>query len=231
MNVIYPTIMAAAILTGYLLSRQTQSSLDISRGERGGILLGAFCGAMFAAKLPFLFGDWDAFVSGAAWFQSGKTILCGLAGGYAGVEIAKWCLDIHQRTGDSFVVPVAATIAIGRWACFSASCCYGTPTNLPWGVVFPQVDGLPRHPTQIYESCFHALAAILMWQLKHRGIFAGNLMKLYIVMYCVYRFFTEMIRPEARGLGHLTGYQWGALLLIAVFSGLWYRDRAKATGY
>ena len=38
----------------------------------------------------------------------------GLVGGYAGVVLAKWALDVHTPTGDSFVVPVAATIAVVR---------------------------------------------------------------------------------------------------------------------
>ena len=230
MSPAYPIIMGTALLTGYLLSRSSQQNLGITPLQRLGILAGAFCGAILAAKLPFLFSDWDAFVSGIAWFQNGKTILCGLAGGYFGVEIAKWTFDVKTKTGDSFVVPVAASVAIGRIACFSAGCCYGTPTHLPWGVVFPTADALPRHPTQLYETLFHGTCAILFWWLRERGVFRGNLIKVYIIAYCIYRLATELIRPEARLLGGLTGYQWGSLFLIVVFAGLWYRDRHQSFG-
>jgi hypothetical protein len=92
MNWAYPAIMFSAVATGVLLSRGRQTSLGLSRGERFGIALGAFCGAMIGAKLPFVFGDWTELASGAAWFSNGKTIVFGLVGGYFGVEIAKWAL-------------------------------------------------------------------------------------------------------------------------------------------
>lgn len=66
---------------------------------------------MRIAKLPFVLIDWEGFASGAACFCNGKTIVFGLVGGYFGVEIAKWALEIRIRIGDSFTVPVA----IGRW--------------------------------------------------------------------------------------------------------------------
>ena len=227
MNATYTLIMMAAVATGVLLSRRSQRSLAISRRDKLGICLGAFCGAMIGAKLPFVLSDLPGMLSGAAWFADGKTILCGLVGGYFGVEIAKWSLDIRIKTGDSFAVPVAAAVAVGRLACFSAGCCYGTPSSLPWAVVFPAVDALPRHPTQLYESAFHLTAALVLFQLQRRGRFRGQLIKMYIIAYATYRFASELIRPEARLWGGLTGYQWAALVLITLFAWLWARDRTQ----
>jgi phosphatidylglycerol:prolipoprotein diacylglycerol transferase len=145
-------------------------------------------------------------------------------GGYFGVELAKWTLGIRTKTGDSFAVPVAAAVAIGRLGCFHAGCCYGTLTNLPWGVVFPAIDSLPRHPTQLYEAAFHVTAAATLYGLQRRGLFRGQLIKLYILSYLAFRFVTELIRPEARLAGGLTGYQWAAIVLAALFAWLWVRD-------
>lgn len=229
----YQLIMAAAMITAYMVSRATQHDLGIGRWQRCGILLGAFCGAMIGAKLPFLFIDLDEFLAGTAWFQSGKTILCGLVGGYGGVVIAKWCMDVKTKTGDSFAVPVAVAIGVGRFGCFHAGCCFGTPTERPWGVVFPGVDLLPRHPTQIYEAFFHLGAAVCLWILLKHQLVRGNLIKLYIISYAVYRLFTEGIRPEPRLWLGLTAYQLGSIVIIALFAALWYRDatvvRAVAT--
>jgi phosphatidylglycerol---prolipoprotein diacylglyceryl transferase len=224
----YTLTMIVAVAAGAWLSRRTQVALPLTAEQRIGVGLGAFCGAMIGAKLPFVLSDWQGFLSGAAWFADGKTILCGLVGGYAGVEIAKWALDIRVKTGDSFAVPVAAAVGIGRIACFFGGCCYGTPTSLPWGVTFPSVDSAPRHPTQLYEAAFHLTAAALLWQLQQRGAFRGQLIKLYILAYLVYRFATEFIRPEARLWGELTGYQWACLMLAPVFIALWFRDARSA---
>src|SRR3982751_6842994 len=195
---VYGLMRAAAIVTGIVLARVTQTALPLTRREKFFIGLGAFCGAMIGAKLPFVLSDWDGMLSGLAWFSNGKTILCGLVGGYFGVELAKWLLDVRVKTGDSFAVPVAAAVGIGRLGCFHAGCCYGTPTDLPWAVVFPRVDSSPRHPTQLYEAAFHLCAAAMLFVLLRRGMLRGQLIKLYILSYLVFRFFTEMIRPEAR---------------------------------
>src|SRR6188472_4411366 len=203
---IYALIMSASIVAGIAAARFTQVVLPITSRQKFWIGLGAFCGAMIGAKLPFVLSDWDGMLSGAAWFSNGKTILCGLVGGYFGVELAKWLAGVRIKTGDSFAVPVAAAVAVGRLACFRAGCCYGTPTQLPWGVVFPSVDSAPRHPTQLYEAAFHLTAAVVLFGLQRRGMFRGQLIKLYILSYLVYRLITETIRPEAKLLGGLTGY-------------------------
>lgn len=227
---VYALIMLAALVTGAVIARKTQSRLELTRAQKFQIGAGAFAGAMIGAKLPFVFSDWDAMVSGAAWFTDGKTILTGLVGGYVGVELAKWIFDIRVKTGDSFAVPVAAAVGIGRLGCFHAGCCYGTPTELPWGVVFPNVDRLARHPTQLYESAFHLLAALVLMVLWSRRIWPGQLIKAYILSYLAYRMVTEWIRPEARMLGGLTGYQWAAMVLAVLFALLWLRDaRAQTT--
>jgi phosphatidylglycerol:prolipoprotein diacylglycerol transferase len=221
---IYALIMVLAIASGVMVARFTQAMSPLSRREKSWIGVGAFCGAMIGAKLPFVLADWDGMLSGWAWFSNGKTILCGLVGGYFGVELAKWLLGVRVKTGDSFAVPVALAVGIGRLGCFHAGCCYGTPTDLPWGVVFPNVDELPRHPTQLYESAFHLSMAAVLFALQRRGLFRGQLIKLYILSYLVYRFLTEMIRPEARLAGGLTGYQWAALVMFGLFAWLWARD-------
>jgi len=223
----YTLLMMCAVGAGVYLSRKTQRSLALAPVEKVGVGVGAFCGAMLGAKLPFVLSDWQRMLSGAAWFSDGKTILCGLVGGYFGVEVAKWSLQIKTKTGDSFALPVAVSVGIGRLACFSAGCCYGTPTTLPWGVVFPTADTQLRHPTQLYETAFHLLAAAALYWLQRQGMFRGQLIKLYILAYLVYRFATEWIRPEAQLWLSLTGYQWACLVLIPMFIGLWIRDREK----
>jgi phosphatidylglycerol:prolipoprotein diacylglycerol transferase len=222
----YSSIMMAAVSVGFFLSRWLKGRfLPLAPFERFGIALGAFAGAMVGAKLPFVLADWEGFRSGAAWFQDGKTITFGLVGGYFGVELTKWALDIRVKTGDAFAVPVAVSVGIGRLACFSAGCCHGTATALPWAVDFG--DGVLRHPTQIYESLFHVSIAVFLGICLFRGAFRGQLIKLYIIAYFVYRFATEYIRPELRLALGLTGYQWAAVAFVPLFVALWVRDRRQ----
>lgn len=221
----YALVMLAAIVVMSVLLRRWQAQLPLAGWQKLGIGLGGFCGAMIGAKLPFALADATGLLSGASWLADGKTILCGIVGGYFGVELAKWTLDITIKTGDTFAVPVAVGVAIGRVACFLGGCCYGTPTSLPWGIPFAQSgDLLPRHPTQLYEAAFHFALAGLLFLFQRRGWFDKQLIKLYILAYLLYRFITEFIRPEARLQFGLTGYQWACLALAPLFAWLWWRD-------
>ncbi|MFI5346577.1 MAG: prolipoprotein diacylglyceryl transferase [Elusimicrobiota bacterium] len=221
----YPLIMAASLGIGAILGRRAQTGLHLTRFQKAALSFGAFCGAMIGAKLIFLFVDPRASRNFFDLFDGGKTILGGILGGYFGVELAKWALELKVKTGDSYVVPVAASVAVGRLGCFVGGCCFGLPTSLPWGVNFG--DGIPRHPTQLYEAAFHGGMALLLSKLRAEGRYPRQLMKLYILSYLVYRFLTEFIRPEPRMLEGLTGYQLLALAMIPLFVYLWKRDAAE----
>ena len=224
----YLLIMLASLATCSLLLRKLQEKLPLLWWQKVAIGVGAFCGAMIGAKLPFLLLDWNRFLDGSAWLSDGKTIMCGIIGGYFGVELAKWTLDIRVKTGDTFAVPCAVAVAIGRVACFVGGCCFGTPTSLPWGMPFQNAgDSLPRHPTQLYEAAFHLSVAGILLMLQSRGLFRGQLIKLYILTYLAYRFATEFIRPETRLVWGLTGYQWAAVAMTPLFIGLWWRDAVR----
>ena len=54
--------------------------------------------------------------------------------------------------------------------------------------------------------------------LQTRGVFRGQLIKLYIIAYLLYRFATEYIRPEPRLWLGLTIYQWAALAFVPFFA-------------
>ncbi len=223
---LYAAIMFVAVFVGALLLRFSQRDLSLKSSDKIAIGLGAFCGAMIGAKLPFALSDWEGLRSGAAWFSNGKTIVCGMVGAYFGVELAKWICEIRIKTGDSFAVPAAVAVAIGRLSCFAAGCCYGTPTTLPWGIRFQLADGgaLARHPTQLYESLFHLTMALLMTILRERGVWRGQLVKFYIIAYLVYRWITEFIRPEPKVWMTFTAYQWFAIVTIPLFVWLWRKD-------
>jgi prolipoprotein diacylglyceryltransferase len=138
--------------------------------------------------------------------------------------VTKKRLDIRVKTGDTFALPLA--LAVGRWGCFFNGCCYGVETTLPWGVSFRQKDGawLRCHPTQIYESLFHFAMACVLLKVMCQGALKRQRLKLYLICYGVYRFLTELIRPEEVWLLGLTAYQWGALGLVIGLGLQWRAD-------
>ena len=227
-RIAYACVLLVSIIAASRLLQRRQKQLKLTRTERWLIGSSAFAGAMIGAKVPFLAErGWDAFYSGAVWFADGKTILGGIVGGYAAVELAKWIAQIKTRTGDSFALPVAVAVAIGRVGCFVAGCCYGVETTLPWGVAFPLAQdevGVLRHPTQLYEVLFHSMAAIALWQMDRHHWFVGNQLKVYLIAYFSFRFLTEWLRPESPLLLNLTVYQLASAGLIALLVLLWLRD-------
>jgi phosphatidylglycerol---prolipoprotein diacylglyceryl transferase len=222
---LFPFIMMLSVGTGAWLSRKYKADLPLDSFGKLWIGMAAFSGAILTAKLPFLIPGLPGFAAADGFLISGKTILFGMVGGYFGVELAKRSIGLKTKTGDTFVVPVAASIAIGRLACFCGGCCYGTPTTLPWAVTFPAIDQLGRHPTQLYESLFHLTAALVAAWMIRRQILTSQLIKLYFISYCGYRFLTEFIRPESKIVGGLTAYQWSAMVIAGLFAWLWWRDR------
>ena len=207
-----------------LVAGKAVSQTALPRSQILFICLIAFGVAVIFAKLPFVvFADSQLHNAGPIFF-SGKTILLGMVGGYAGVELAKWRLGVTTKTGDQFAVPVAVGIGVGRFGCFFSGCCYGIATEVPWGVVFGGVDSLPRHPTQIYEMLFHLTMAVMLYVLLINGRLQNQLIKLYFISYFIYRFLTEFIRPEIRWTFGLSAYQWAILILVPIFVILWVRD-------
>jgi prolipoprotein diacylglyceryltransferase len=193
--------------------------------QRTCITLAGFVGGALGGKLPFVFTGADSPLSWTAWLSDGKTITVALIGAYVGVELAKWALDVTVKTGDSYAIPLALALAIGRLGCFCNGCCYGVETALPWGVDFG--DGVCRHPTQLYEALFHLGMAAVLIGLLHRERFRYQLLKLYLIAYGVYRFGTELIRPEPSDWGGLTFYQVVSLGLIVGLSLQWWVDERR----
>ena len=186
------------------------------------ITIAGFTGGALGGKLPFVFTNSDGPLSWTAWLSDGKTITVALIGGYLGVELAKWLLEVTVKTGDGFAIPLALALAVGRLGCFFNGCCYGVATSLPWCVDFG--DGVCRHPTQLYESLFHLSMAAVLWGLLRSERFRYQLLKLYLIAYGVYRFGTEMIRPEPHVWAGLTFYQMVSVLLVAGLALQWLVD-------
>jgi phosphatidylglycerol---prolipoprotein diacylglyceryl transferase len=191
--------------------------------KRFALGVAAFVGGSLGAKVPFAFGASGGWWTPEAWLTDGKTLVAGLCFAYLAVEITKLALDIRVKTGDTFALPLALAMVVGRLGCLFNGCCYGTPTNLPWGVRFGHPDGLSmvRHPTQIYESLFHLAMAVVLLELLWHGWLRGHHLQLYLIAYGVYRFLTEFIRPEPKVLLGLTFYQWGAIVLVAAMVTQW----------
>jgi prolipoprotein diacylglyceryltransferase len=160
-----------------------------------GAVFGALVGSKILAWIESLPDYWPHRFDPENW-MGGKTIVGGLLGGWAGVEIAKKFVDVNHSTGDAFVFPLIFGMAVGRIGCFLTGLddhTYGIATSFPWGVDFG--DGALRHPTQLYDIVFLVgLAGYLLWSLPHRQQ-NGAVFLIFLGAYCLWRFFVEFLKP------------------------------------
>lgn len=126
-----------------------------------------------------------------------------------------------------FVAPmVPIGLGAGRLGNFINGELWGRPTDLPWGVVFPQVDALPRHPSQLYEFALEGvLLFIVLWWFARRPRAVGQVSALFLMGYGASRFLVEFAREPDGFLGLLSlGMsmgQWLSLPMVLAGIALW----------
>ena len=119
---------------------------------------------------------------------------------------------------DRMAIAVPLCVALIRMGNFFNGELYGTPTQLPWGVVFPVAGKIIRHPVQLYESGAYLLCALLLYSLYNRnkarpfGYFFG--FSLALVNGC--RFVIEFFKADSAYYLGLHTSQWFNLLFILV---------------
>jgi phosphatidylglycerol:prolipoprotein diacylglycerol transferase len=163
------------------------------------------------------------------FLRSGGVFYGGLIGaliaGY--VLMKRWKLP-WWKTADACAPGIALGNALGRQGCFSAGCCWGKPTNLPWGVRFTQAGhditdvpiGVPLHPTQLYESFAMLIVFFFLLWLHKRKKFSGQVILAYAFIYATVRFLIEFVRNDPRGdifgLTTMTGLSTSQMIGIIV---------------
>ena len=80
----------------------------------------------------------------------------------------------------------------------------GSGPDLPWAMVFPQVDNLPRHPSQLYQALGEGLLLfIILWLYSRKARPKGAVSAVFLIGYGVFRSLAEYFRePDAGIFGH-----------------------------
>jgi phosphatidylglycerol:prolipoprotein diacylglycerol transferase len=131
-------------------------------------------------------------------------------GGFAGVLIAMALFA--RKTGKpwlavtDFLAPLCPTgLAAGRLGNFINGELWGRVTDVPWGTVFPEVDRLPRHPSQLYEFALEGVVLfVLLWVFSSKPRPVGAVSALFLIGYGIFRFSVEFTREPDSFLGLLT---------------------------
>ena len=159
-------------------------------------------------------------------------------GGLLGVILAMWLFSLRTRRRfievADFLAPFSAIgLGAGRIGNFINQELWGRPTELPWGMVFPQVDAAPRHPSQLYEAALEGIALfVILWLYSRPGRAPGKVSGLFLVCYGAFRFIVEFTRqPDAHlqyiAFGWLTMGQLLSLPMILAGLLLWHGYAAR----
>lgn len=182
------------------------------------IYVAALAGAFLGAKFVYLGAEgWLHWHDADRWRQlaTGKSIIGGLLGGYASVEIAKRLLGYRDATGDWFAVIVPISIMLGRIGCVLYGCCLGRMCKASWFTINDAV-GLARWPAALVELLFNAAILGVMLGLRRKQILPGQLFHVYLMAYGLFRFTHEFLRATPQILGPISGYQIAALAVAAL---------------
>ena len=216
---------AAALQFMAVASRCAPWLLSDPRNKRvhDNLLLAALLGSLVGGRLGYaLIYGWDVLRADPGWvfaiWEGGMSF----HGGLAGMALACWLLarfadEPVLRLADLFAVGAPLGLALGRLGNFINGELWGRPTSLPWGMVFPAAgDGLPRHPSQLYELAAEGplLFALLIALARWEGTRPGYVAAAFLLGYAVLRFGVEFLREPDAHMGLYAGLSAGQLLCL-----------------
>jgi len=170
-----------------------------------GVILGGRLGYILFYDFPNVLIDplriirfWDGGITGMSFH-----------GGLIGVCIALLIYTYRQKKSFWETIDFAAPLvplglAAGRIGNFINGELWGRVTNVPWAMVFPHVDHLPRHPSQLYEFVLEGIVLFtILWLfiLKPRPTMAVS--GVFAIAYGSMRFIVEFFREPDPQLGYL----------------------------
>lgn len=132
-------------------------------------------------------------------WQGGMSFHGGFIGVILGVVFYCRAKDLPLlQVSDAVALAAPAGLFFGRIANFINGELWGRPTDVSWAMVFPGSDGLPRHPSQLYEAALEGLLLfIVMWLLALKGGWLkrpGALTGVFFIGYGAARSFVENFR-------------------------------------
>lgn len=209
----------------------------------------AYCGPSFHEAWTL-----DGCFAWAAFWRGGLTYYGGLI---AAAAYGLWFLHKEKfpmlKGADVASLGIALGLFFGRMGCFLGGCCFGLPTEGPFGVSFPAwspaseaqhkagllatagMASLPVHPTQLYEAAGNlTITALLMFVIHPRKRFDGQVFCSFLALYSFLRFGVEYLRADDRGalLGLSTSQliSLGATLAAIVLWTLLSRRKTSTVG-
>ena len=236
----YALAYIAGLLFGYyLLRRQAREpGAPINHAQLDSLLNYVLIGIILGGRLGYVL-----FYNPAFFMRNPMEIIKiwqgGMAfhGGLLGVTLAMLLFArrhvipvLHVSDRVAMVLPIG--LFLGRLSNFINGELFGRVSDLPWAMVFPNSDGAPRHPSQLYEAGLEGLCLGLAMLIAARWgwlAFPGRITGLMLAGYGLARYLVEFVREPDTHLGLLIGgLTMGQLLCVPmIVAGLYLLQRGQ----
>lgn len=236
----YGFFLALGFLVAILVAGREAKRLGLPEGNFYDVCFYILLAAIIGSRLLFVIVEPGPFLQNPlkffAFWEGGLVFHGGLLAALATAFFLMRRYKMPWRpTFDALAVGVPLGVTFGRIGCFMAGCCFGRPTDLPWGVRFTNPESLcpvqnALHPSQLYEALLSLLVFGVVFWLRTRKRFDGQVLATYLLLAGLVRFTVEFFRAstdlDPRGpdiIFHMPATQVGALG-IAIISGicLWW---------
>ncbi|MDB6059529.1 MAG: prolipoprotein diacylglyceryl transferase [Verrucomicrobiales bacterium] len=246
----YGVLLAIGFLAGFWLAAKRAPRTGIDPNTVYDIIPWLLVASIAGARTLYVISYWKQdFANAPIWEvimirHGGLVYYGGLIGAIVGVMLFAWRKHVPLwKLADVLSPSIPVGYFFGRFGCLMNGCCYGRPTELPWGIHFPGAcpdwpQGHPSwpnavHPTQIYDSLLNLGLWVGLAFLYRRKKFDGQVFAAYLIAYAILRSIVEIFRGDypAYYLGGLItpAQLLSAAIITAGIALYWYLSHAGVT--
>ena len=210
-----------------LLNRVADRSNGVwTREDVSDVAFQAFLGAILGGRIGYvLFYQFERFIADPTYLFAIQNGGMSFHGGLIGVLVAMiWYAKSHGRkpfeVADFMAPTIPLALGLGRIGNFINGELWGRTTDVPWAMIFPHVDHLPRHPSQLYQFALEGvfLFILLQWY-KNRTTKVGSVSGMFLIGYGIARTIVETVREPDAHIGlHLNLFTHGQLLSVPMIA-------------
>ncbi|MEE4310683.1 MAG: prolipoprotein diacylglyceryl transferase [candidate division KSB1 bacterium] len=209
----YGLMLALSFLLGIFLAMHRAKKQNIDQNNIMDlaviIVISAILGSRFLyviAHLSEFRGHWldviNPFQGDGSVGIAGLTMLGGFLAALIFGMLYLWIKKLPVLKIADIVAPsVGLGIFITRIGCFLNGCCYGVPTDGPFGVIFPpnsaagyHFPGVAIHPAQLYSSFYGLVILVTLLVIERWKKFDGFLIYSFMILYGISRFIVDTLR-------------------------------------
>lgn len=215
----YGILIALGVFIGIILALKEVKRQGLSEDNFIDMLILAIPAALIGARIHYVIFNWNYYSNNLTQIFNFRGGGLAIHGGLIAAVIVALLFTRKRnmefwKAADIAAPSIALGQAIGRWGNYLNQEAYGTPTDLPWGIM---IDGVSVHPTFLYESIGDFLIFIfLVWYTRKKSKNSGEVFLLYIVLYSLLRIFVEGLRIDSLMLGSIRVAQLISVLSIII---------------